>query len=96
MFVDVGDSTFVATADDAESTFALDVDTGSYRIAQAFLDEGSAPTRRRSASRSGSTRSTTATRPRRTVRSASSSSPAAAPHADDGTGLVRIGVTPPS
>ena len=43
MFVDSGDSTFVATADDAESTFALDVDTGSYRTALAQLASGSAP-----------------------------------------------------
>ena len=43
IFVDVGDSTFVATADDAESTFALDVDTGSFTVAQAFLDEGTRP-----------------------------------------------------
>jgi Ca-activated chloride channel family protein len=37
VFVDSGDSTFVATADDAESTFALDVDTGSYRTAHAQI-----------------------------------------------------------
>ena len=31
------------TADDAESTFALDVDTGSYRVGQAQLDRRHAP-----------------------------------------------------
>jgi Ca-activated chloride channel family protein len=43
VFVDAGESTFVATADDAESTFALDVDTGSFTVTQAFLAEGSRP-----------------------------------------------------
>jgi hypothetical protein len=43
VFIDDGDSTFVATADDAESTFGLDVDTGSWTVGQAFLDEGALP-----------------------------------------------------
>ena len=32
-FVDSGDSLWVATGDDRESTFALDVDTGSFNVA---------------------------------------------------------------
>lgn len=42
-FVDEGDSTWVATESDRESTFALDVDTGSFSVAQRFLAEGYLP-----------------------------------------------------
>lgn len=43
VFVDAGDSTFVSTRDDAESTFALDVDTGSFHVGRALLTEGALP-----------------------------------------------------
>lgn len=42
-FVDAGDSGWVATGDDRESTFALDVDTGSLSVAEAFLAQGYRP-----------------------------------------------------
>ena len=42
-FVDSGDSQWVTTEDDRESTFALDVDTGSFNVAQAFLANGYRP-----------------------------------------------------
>ena len=42
-FVDAGDSLWVATDDDRESTFALDVDTGSFNVAQTFLANGYRP-----------------------------------------------------
>jgi len=42
-FVDAGDSGWVETDADRESTFALDVDTGSYTVAQAFLAQGYRP-----------------------------------------------------
>ncbi len=42
-FVDAGDSLWVATDDDRESTFALDVDTGSFNVAQTFLASGYRP-----------------------------------------------------
>ena len=42
-FVDEGDSTWVETESDRESTFALDVDTGSFSVAQQFLTEGYLP-----------------------------------------------------
>ena len=42
-FVDHGDSRWVKVASDAESTFGLDIDTGSYRVCQAFLAEGRIP-----------------------------------------------------
>jgi Ca-activated chloride channel homolog len=42
-FVDSGDSLWVATGDDRESTFALDVDTGSFDVAQTFLANGYRP-----------------------------------------------------
>jgi Ca-activated chloride channel homolog len=42
-FVDAGDSVWVATEDDRESTFALDVDSGSFNVAQTFLANGYRP-----------------------------------------------------
>ncbi len=42
-FVDSGDSLWVATEDDRESTFALDVDNGSFNVAQTFLANGYRP-----------------------------------------------------
>jgi Ca-activated chloride channel homolog len=42
-FVDAGTSGFVETGADNRSTFALDVDTGSYTVAQAFLAQGYRP-----------------------------------------------------
>jgi Ca-activated chloride channel family protein len=42
-FVDAGTSEFVDPRADAESTFALDVDTGSYGVARTLLDQGLLP-----------------------------------------------------
>jgi Ca-activated chloride channel homolog len=42
-FVDAGDSLWVVTDSDRESTFALDVDTGSFNVAQQFLANGYRP-----------------------------------------------------
>jgi Ca-activated chloride channel family protein len=42
-FVDAGTSGFVATAQDARSTFALDVDTGSFSVGRTLLREGRRP-----------------------------------------------------
>lgn len=42
-FQEYGVRNFVETARDALSTFALDVDTGSYTIARRWLDEGEMP-----------------------------------------------------
>jgi Ca-activated chloride channel family protein len=42
-FVDAGTSGFVDVSEDAESTFALDVDTGSWDVAQTLLREGHLP-----------------------------------------------------
>ncbi len=44
-FEDYGYRDFIAAADDPLSTFALDVDTGSYTVGRRFLDEGSLPPR---------------------------------------------------
>lgn len=44
-FEDYGYRDFVAVSADPLSTFALDVDTGSYAIGRRFLDEGSLPPR---------------------------------------------------
>jgi Ca-activated chloride channel homolog len=92
VFVDGGDSTFVATADDAESTFALDVDTGSYRAGLAQLASGVQP-------------DPASVRVEEWVNAFEYTDPApgdgpvgvtvesaAAPHTDDGTTLVRVAV----
>ncbi len=42
-FTDYGIRTFIQTSRDPLSTFALDVDTGSYTIARRFLEEGQLP-----------------------------------------------------
>ena len=42
-FADYGYRDFVETRDDPLSTFALDVDTGSYSVARRWLDEGQLP-----------------------------------------------------
>jgi Ca-activated chloride channel homolog len=42
-FVDHGVSGYVATAEDPESTFALDVDTGSFSVAKTLLAQGVRP-----------------------------------------------------
>ena len=42
-FTDDGHNPFVPTAGDAESTFGLDVDTGSYNVGRTLLDEGYLP-----------------------------------------------------
>jgi len=44
-FTDYGIRTFIRTSRDPLSTFALDVDTGSYTIARRFLEEGQLPPR---------------------------------------------------
>jgi Ca-activated chloride channel family protein len=44
-FEDYGYRDFVAAADDPLSTFALDVDTGSYSVGRRYLDEGALPPR---------------------------------------------------
>jgi Ca-activated chloride channel family protein len=44
-FEDYGYRDFVPAAADPVSTFALDVDTGSYAVGRRFLDEGSLPPR---------------------------------------------------
>ena len=44
-FEDYGYRDFIDTDDDPLSTFALDVDTGSYSVGRRFLDEGALPPR---------------------------------------------------
>jgi Ca-activated chloride channel family protein len=93
VFVDSGDSAFVATADDAESTFALDVDTGSFHVGRAQLDGGVLP-------------DPASIRVEEWVNAFEYGDPAPdgdalgatvetidAPHTDDGTRLVRIGIS---
>jgi Ca-activated chloride channel family protein len=43
IFRDAGVNRFVITADDALSTFALDVDTGSYTLTRSYLERGMLP-----------------------------------------------------
>ena len=42
-FVDVGRNPFVTTVEDARSTFALDVDTGSYTVSRELVAQGYLP-----------------------------------------------------
>ncbi|KGN36955.1 vWA domain-containing protein [Knoellia subterranea] len=42
-FVDAGTSTFLDPRERPQSTFAVDVDNGSYRVARTLLDEGHLP-----------------------------------------------------
>ena len=42
-FVDVGRNPFVTTSEDAQSTFALDVDTGSYSVSRELVAQGLVP-----------------------------------------------------
>ncbi len=92
-FVDAGASLWTATADDAESTFALDVDTGSFAVARRFVAEGYRP-------------EPDSIRPEEWINSFEYGDPAAdgadlaaivetgpAPYADAGVELVRVGVT---
>lgn len=91
-FVDAGASGFVQTAADPLSTFGLDVDTGSWSTGQLLLDRGQRPP-------------PASIRPEEWVNAFDASYPAptdtdlgvtvdgaAAPHAEDGTALVRVGV----
>jgi Ca-activated chloride channel family protein len=93
VFVDSGDSVFVPAADDAESTFALDVDTGSFHTGRAQLDSGMLP-------------DPASIRVEEWVNAFDYGDPApakgalgvvtetaAAPHTDDGTLLTRIGIS---
>ncbi|MGI9643735.1 MAG: YfbK domain-containing protein [Ilumatobacteraceae bacterium] len=92
-FVDAGQSVWTATADDAESTFALDVDTGSFSIARRFVAEGFVP-------------EPDSIRPEEWINSFDYGDPAAietdlaatvelgqAPYAGEAVELVRVGVT---
>lgn len=91
-FVDAGTEGFVDARQDPESTFAADVDTGSYRVARALLDAGHLPPPE-------------SVRPEEWVNAFDSGFPAPAredlelrsdqggsPTSTDGTRLVRIGL----
>ncbi len=93
VFVNDGDSAFVATSDDAESTFGLDVDTGSFTVGRMFLDGGYLP-------------DPASIRPEEWINAVEHDDPeptngdlgltvesGPAPGADDGSTLVRIGVS---
>ncbi|WP_217592485.1 von Willebrand factor type A domain-containing protein [Cohnella sp. GbtcB17] len=42
-FEDYGTNPYVSTADDRLSTFAMDVDTGSYTLARSYIEDGNVP-----------------------------------------------------
>lgn len=42
-FQDYGTNPYVSTADDRLSTFAMDVDTGSYTLARSYIEDGNVP-----------------------------------------------------
>ena len=91
-FTDPGTNPFVTAADDPESTFGLDVDTGSYAVGRTWLTEGLLP-------------EPASVRTEEWVNAfgydyerpedgdlAVRVDGAPAPFAEDGTGLVRVGV----
>jgi Ca-activated chloride channel family protein len=91
-FTDAGDNPYVSPAEDPQSTFALDVDTGSFAIGRTFLDEGHLP-------------EPDSIRTEEWVNAFAYDDPppadgdlavhvegAPAPHTDDGTQLLRVGV----
>lgn len=92
-FTDVGESWWVSARERPQSTFALDVDTGSYRVAHAMVAQGVAP-------------DPDSIRVEEWVNSLAYDDPApegtalglhvetgAAPRAQDGTALVRVGIS---
>lgn len=93
VFDDAGDAPWTEVAEEGESTFALDVDTGSFRVAQAFLDQGARPEPDSirveewvNAFRYGDA-------PPTDQALAMTVETGRAPRADDGTTLVRVGVS---
>ena len=78
-FEDEGVSGYVDAASDPLSTFALDVDNGSYRIAQAYVAQGTRPPSESVRAEEGSTPSRTATRRRPRPTSPSAPSRASGP-----------------
>ena len=93
VFVDVGDSAWTTVDDDRESTFGLDVDTGSFMVGRAQLDAGSRP-------EPDSIRieewvnafDLTEVEPSGDDALGMEVEVAHAPHTDDGTRLVRVGI----
>lgn len=102
-FVDPGTNPFVATAQDPESTFGLDVDTGSFTVGRTFLDQGLLPpaesVRVEEWVNAFGYDDEPPAAPEGDERDAAgddlavSVEGAPAPFADDGTQLVRVGVT---
>jgi Ca-activated chloride channel family protein len=90
-FVDAGTSGFVDAAQDAESTFALDVDTGSWNVAQTLLRGGTLPPPA-SIRVEEWVNALSADLPEPDAAVGVSTESALAPSLDDGTQLVRVGV----
>ncbi|WP_134740605.1 von Willebrand factor type A domain-containing protein [Nocardioides sp. 503] len=93
-FVDAGTSGFVDPREDAESTFALDVDTGSYGVARTLLREGVLPPPEsiRVEEWVNALPTGTGRAPEDGQDLAVTSDSAMAPGLDDGTQLVRVAV----
>lgn len=91
-FVDAGTSGFVDPRDDARSTFALDVDTGSYGVARTLLEQGLLPPAESIRVEEWVNALPATDRPPTEDDLAVTAESALAPGLDDGTQLVRVAV----
>lgn len=92
-FTDVGHSAWVATEVDPQSTFALDVDTGSFRVAHAMLAEGLRPPPESIRVEEWVNYFAYADPPAEDAALGLHVDTGVAPRAEDGTALVRVGVS---
>lgn len=92
-FSDVGDTQWVATQESPQSTFALDVDTGSYRVAHALAAEGLAPAPDSIRVEEWVNAFSYADSPPEGTALSLQVEAGAAPRAEDGTSLVRVGIS---
>ncbi|WP_109471563.1 vWA domain-containing protein [Ornithinimicrobium cavernae] len=92
-FTDVGDTGWVAAQASPLSTFALDVDTGSYRVAQAMAAEGMAPEPDSIRVEEWVNSFAYADSPPEGTALGLQVETGAAPRAEEGTALVRVGIS---
>ena len=92
-FVDAGTSGFVDPREDARSTFALDVDTGSYGVARTLLEQGLLPPAESIRVEEWVNALPVTDQPPTAGDLAVTTESGSAPSLDDGTQLVRVAVT---
>ncbi|WP_256842041.1 vWA domain-containing protein [Ornithinimicrobium cryptoxanthini] len=92
-FTDVGDTVWVVAQDSPMSTFALDVDTGSYRVAHAMAANGTSPQPDSIRVEEWVNSFEYADRAPEGTALGLQVETGAAPRAGDGTALVRVGIS---